>query len=204
MRERILRVATELIAERGISGTSLDRIASGVGIRKPSLLYHFPSKAALHRAVIDELLARWRDVIPRLLKTGATGWERFDAVLNEVEAFFSSDPSRARVLLRELIDPFEGNASRFDHYLAPWVSLTAAYVQRGKDEGTMRGDVDPEAYVLLMVQTIVANFAVAGAIGGPLDNNGYRQRLKRELRRIAQTALFRSTPEDTSGEPDNG
>jgi len=201
MRARILSEATRLFAARGVDATSLDRIAKAVGIRKPSLLYHFPSKADLHRAVIDELLARWRDVLPRLLMAAATGWERFDAILDEVENYFAADTARARVLLRELLDRPDGDADgdeRFDDYLSPWLGMTAGYIQRGKKEGVIHPDVDPEVYVLLMTQTILATYAVSGAIGQPLVDSGYRTRFRAELKRIAHAALFRPRELPTS------
>ena len=43
MRERILAVATQMLADRGYDGTSLKMIADEVGLKKPSLLHHFPS-----------------------------------------------------------------------------------------------------------------------------------------------------------------
>jgi TetR/AcrR family transcriptional repressor of nem operon len=46
-REQILRVARKLIQTRSYLGFSFQDIANLVGIRKPSLYHHFPSKEAL-------------------------------------------------------------------------------------------------------------------------------------------------------------
>lgn len=50
---RILDTAQELIQTRGYSAISIRDIAEIVGIRKPSVIHHFPSKAALGAAVIQ-------------------------------------------------------------------------------------------------------------------------------------------------------
>ena len=52
-RETILRVASELFAQRGYEGTTMAELADTVGIRGPSLYYHFKDKADILRALAD-------------------------------------------------------------------------------------------------------------------------------------------------------
>ena len=97
-RDQILAAATRLMAAHGVAGTSIQDVADAVSLRKASVLYHFPSKDALRKAVIDALLTRWRDVLPQLLLSGDMGPEaRLDAVMGEFITFFSADADRARL-----------------------------------------------------------------------------------------------------------
>ena len=54
---QILDIGQELIQTRGYSAMSFQDIAAGVGIKKPSVIHHFPSKADLGIAIIR----RYRD-----------------------------------------------------------------------------------------------------------------------------------------------
>jgi len=51
-RERILREASKLFAERGYHGTTTRDVAAAVGIRQPSLFHHYPSKWSMMEALI--------------------------------------------------------------------------------------------------------------------------------------------------------
>lgn len=56
-RTAILDAAETLILESGFSAASIDRVIAAAGITKGSFFYHFDSKAALARAIIDRFAA---------------------------------------------------------------------------------------------------------------------------------------------------
>lgn len=51
--EEVLEAALELIAEHGVTGASLRRLAKRLGMSQPSLYHYFPSKDALVAAILD-------------------------------------------------------------------------------------------------------------------------------------------------------
>jgi AcrR family transcriptional regulator len=64
-REVIVRTATEVFAERGYDGASIDEIARRAGVSAPVVYDHFASKQDLYERLLertrDELLEVWRD-----------------------------------------------------------------------------------------------------------------------------------------------
>jgi AcrR family transcriptional regulator len=66
-REVIARAATDVFAERGYEGASIDEIARRSGVSAPVVYDHFSSKQELHRVLLertrDELLAMWREAL---------------------------------------------------------------------------------------------------------------------------------------------
>ena len=195
--ERILDAATRLFAERGFEATSLQSVADAVGIRKPSLLYHFPSKDELRKAVLDKLLAHWNQVLPKLLMAATSGREQFDAIIKETVAFSTADRDRARLLLREALDrPTEMRALIVGH-VQPWADVVSNYIRRGREAGRVRADVDPEAYIVHAINLVVSSIATfdsIGALGTSKDRSGDDTDLRRhvdELVRVARASLFR-------------
>jgi AcrR family transcriptional regulator len=64
-RELIVSVATEVFAQRGYDGASIDEIARRSGVSAPVVYDHFASKQDLYQRLLertrDELLATWRE-----------------------------------------------------------------------------------------------------------------------------------------------
>ncbi len=58
-REIILEAALEVFSAEGFRGATLDRIAEAAGLSKPNLLYYFPSKEAIHVALLAGLMDTW-------------------------------------------------------------------------------------------------------------------------------------------------
>ncbi|MCA9618382.1 MAG: TetR/AcrR family transcriptional regulator, partial [Myxococcales bacterium] len=166
----------------------------------PSLLYHFPSKNELRLAVLDELLKRWNDVLPKLLMAAAGGEDRFDTIVHETISFFSDDPDRARLLLREILDRPEDMQRRLEEHVRPWVDVVADYIRKGQRSGELHADVDPEAYILQVINLVVSGIAAASCLDGGLlpaqsPRGDAASRHARELMRIAKVSLFVSPHE---------
>lgn len=192
VRTQILDAATRLFAAQGVGATSLAAIAEAVGIRKASLLYHFPSKDALHQSVLDNLLSHWNETLPRLLEAAA-GEDRFDALLDETVRFFAADPDRARLLLREALDRPDAMRERLRQAVRPWVDVIAGYIEKGQAHGELRRDADPQAYLLQVIHLVICGLATADTLGVLLSSRAKTadiDRLTRELSRVAKASLY--------------
>lgn len=200
VRDQILAAATRLFAARGFDATSLQDIADAVGMRKPSLLYHFPSKAALRLGVLEKMASHWSDTLPRLLKAATSGHGQFDAVVKEMVAFFTADPDRARLVIRELLDRPDEIKVLIDTHVRSWVQIVCDYIHKGQAQGRVHADVDPEAYVVQVINMVISGVATYNCIGALLpsrqDTQTLYERHIHELLRVARRALFISDDPD--------
>jgi AcrR family transcriptional regulator len=55
LRRAMLETAAQMFADKGYLGTNLRDIADALGMSRPGLYYHFPSKEKLLEAIIEEL-----------------------------------------------------------------------------------------------------------------------------------------------------
>ena len=58
-RDRVLQVATDLMARRGYSGTTISAISRASGVMPASIYWHFESKEGLLGAVIERAADAW-------------------------------------------------------------------------------------------------------------------------------------------------
>lgn len=196
-KRRILVAATRLFATHGFDGVSVQAVADAVGMRGPSVLYHYRSKDTLREAVLADLLGHWKDDLPRVLLAAQSGSDRLDTTLRAMLGFFGDEPDRARLLLRELLDRPEAMRALLAAHLQPWIRLVTDYVRLGQVEGHVRPEVDPEAYVLQVVTAGIGTIAagdVVASIFAP-DQAPSRPANVHELVRIARVSLFRPRPE---------
>src|SRR5579883_963714 len=197
VRSATIAAATSLFAAHGFEGTALQDIADAVGVTKPAVLHHFPSKEHVRQAVLEEILAHWNETLPRLLLAASRGVDRFDAVFGELHRFFAADPNRARVVMREALDRPEQMKKLLRGPVRPWLAAVADYIKAGQRGLGHYADVDAEAYVVHILQLVLMATAAAPVTRAVLEDDA-KGRYDRELARIARASLF--SPRDAQKE----
>jgi AcrR family transcriptional regulator len=100
-REVIEAAASDVFAERGYHGATMDEIARRSGVTPPVLYDHFESKPALHRRLLertrDELLAMWREN----LGGGSTLEEQIARAFDAWARYVQAHPYAPRMFFRE-------------------------------------------------------------------------------------------------------
>lgn len=164
--ERLLDAAEETFAQQGLRGARLEDIAASAGIRRPSLLYHYPSKDLLYAAVVRRSFERLGAELTRAMSGPSDFRGRFDAVVDAYAGFLDARPGHARILVWELLDgQGPGRAILLDQ-VVPLLDLVERFV-RIEGRGEIRDGL-PVRAALLQVASEVVLRAAAAEFKGPL------------------------------------
>ncbi len=99
-RRALVDVATELFAQRGYAGTSLDEIVAGARVTKGALYHHFSGKQALFEAVFEQVEERAAGDIQAAVRGSEDPWQK---ALGGLRAFLDvlQDPAYRRVVIAD-------------------------------------------------------------------------------------------------------
>lgn len=168
---RILDAALGLIAEHGVSGTSLQMIADSIGVTKAAVYHQFKTKNEIVIALTERELAGLSDVL--------------DAA--EAEA---SAPRGREVLLDRVIEVAverrrAASTLQFDPVIVRLLAEHVPFQQFiNRLYGVLIGDAGTEARVAAAVLSGAIGVAVTHPLVADIDDDTLRQQLIRLTRRI--------------------
>jgi AcrR family transcriptional regulator len=169
-RDRVLLAAAEVFARRGAAAATLAEIALAAGIRRPSLLYHFPTKDALYEAVVRQVFAHLASGLGRSMSREASFPQRLEHLARWFAEFLAAHPHHARIILREMVEERGPGVSIIREQVAPLLETVVAFVERA-GRGHLRSGLPIRAAVLQVVADVLLQNAAAGVQdvmwGGP-------------------------------------
>ena len=98
----ILRAAERVFARHGFSGATMADIAAQAGVPKSTVHYYFGTKEALHRAVLDDILALWLEGTEAILPE-ADPREALGGYVRHKMRLSAERPDASRVFANELL-----------------------------------------------------------------------------------------------------
>lgn len=155
-RELILDAALEVFSLHGFRGATLDQIAEGAGLSKPNLLYYFPSKEEVHKALLTGLLDTWLDPLRAMNPAGEPLAEIMGYVRRKLD-LARDYPRESRLFAGEILQGAPRMREAIEGDLRTLVAEKSATLSRWMDEGRI-ARVDP-VHLIFSIWALTQHYA---------------------------------------------
>jgi TetR/AcrR family transcriptional regulator len=155
-RESILDAALEVFSQHGFRGATLDQIADGAGLSKPNLLYYFPSKEAVHKALLTGLLDTWLDPLRAMDPNGDPVAEVLAYVRRKLD-LARDYPRESRLFAGEILQGAPRMREAIEGDLKALVDDKAKVLVRWMDDGRI-ARVDP-VHLIFSIWALTQHYA---------------------------------------------
>lgn len=152
-RDRILRAATALFAERGYDSVSLRDITAAAGVNISMISYYFGGKQGLYDAALTVQLRALTAFLS--LDVGTMDPRALIRAYAELALQAHEEhPHLLKYIFRTLLSPPAKNPGFFESTVSRIYDMLSCALTRGQEEGLFREDLDVPSAVLLLVGTV--------------------------------------------------
>jgi AcrR family transcriptional regulator len=155
-RERIVDHAAELVAERGVEGTSLDEVLAAAGASKSQLYHYFASRDELVEAAVARRCSQVLGELTQALRDVATLAELEAMLAGFVAGFEQQGLPGCPIgsLASEVAERNDGARQQAAAAFDAWESLFAGALERMRERGELRADASPGALATALLASI--------------------------------------------------
>lgn len=119
--ERVIEAAGRLFAEKGYDGVGMREISEASGVKTSSIFYHFGSKSALFKEVVENRYKGIVDMVRQAIESLHDPEQKMERILGVLFDVLLRDPVSLRLLQRDITDavadyrvaPRQGDESGF-------------------------------------------------------------------------------------------
>lgn len=159
VRERVLRAAERIFAQRGYGLASMREVAAAAGIQAASVYHHWQSKDALYADVLGHANATLRTIVRDALAHDEPLRAQLGRVIGEVFNFLVQHPDLARLNLRAMVGDGFHNAGSTQVYDSRWLGLVEGFLQPLVAKGQVK-QIDVTRF-LISASAVINAHAVA-------------------------------------------
>ena len=138
-REKLMNEAEALFVRRGFYGTSINDVASAVGVSKQGLLHHFPTKEKPDAAVLQRAAEQLRGLVAESRESADTASAQVAKVFQQMSRAGGSVPGITVLLMRELLDNRERIDEVHQWFMRPFLDDLVALVEAAQAQGNFQG-----------------------------------------------------------------
>lgn len=162
-RNAVLSSAARVFETKGYAGASIQDILEEASVTKGALYFHFPSKAALASAIIEQQ-SNWR--VSNTKPAPLAVQQVIDLSFRFVAALQADPLVRASIRLTLERNTF---MTRDSGPYEDWIAGVLHLVQLARDGGELRPEVDPEVVANVLVSALTGTQLLSEAISGRSD-----------------------------------
>jgi len=181
-RHQLVVEAVRLFGSRGYDGTTLDAVAEAAGVRKQSLLYHFPGKEELFEACVAHVSERVVDTLEHALTGAEDGWDRVERIIRALFRLAEEWPEFPG-FVREASWRGADVVRRFAAGLDPLRKRAIDFLEKGMEDGVFRRQ-DPALLLFMIYTAVVGSITEAGVLRAVAGGSGGRTALRRREREL--------------------
>lgn len=153
--DRILHQAMRIFLEKGYHGTTIDDITKGAGLTKGALYWHFESKEALLKKIIEEFEKRFLDgLMAAVEKVNGSTVDKLEKYFNYNAAFSYYNRELCvsfTTLSGELVGAHHSIEPEIRRIYKKYQNFLTNLILRGKKEQVFKKEIDAALAALTLI-----------------------------------------------------